>query len=184
MKRTGFWLLFAITMTLYATILFWSLPQITSAAGGLPPFDLRPGGYSYDEAVGFLTALTLAGRAFYRGTQHLLDAVYPPLMSLTLFFALAALAKPIGGWRWALASLALPIAVFDLCENIAVDRLLDAGTAITADLVATASLWTVLKSGLTTAVMSLLLGVLIVRGIGATYRRMVSPGAPGRWSNS
>jgi hypothetical protein len=153
MKRALYWTLFAITMSIYGTMLIWSLPQIAAAAGGLLPFDLRPGGY--------------AGKAFYHGTQHTLDTIYPPLLSLTLFYAIVALAKPIGRWRWLLALPALPIAVFDLVENVAVDRMLEAGAAgLTPDLAAHASLFTVLKADLSTLTMSILLVVLVARGFG------------------
>lgn len=163
--KVAYWTLFSVTMALYATILCWSLPQVAAAAGGLVPFDLRPTGYSVDEALAFLGALTPAGSAFYKGTQHLIDTVYPPLMSLTLFFAIAALAQRLGNWRWLLAAPALPIAAFDLAENWAVDRMLDAGaTGVTPQLVAEASLYTVLKSDLSTLTMSILLVVLLVRG--------------------
>jgi hypothetical protein len=167
MKRALYWTLFAITMSIYGTMLIWSLPQIAAAAGGLLPFDLRPGGYSYGESLTFLSALTPAGKAFYHGTQHTLDTIYPPLLSLTLFYAIVALAKPIGRWRWLLALPALPIAVFDLVENVAVDRMLEAGAAgLTPDLAAHASLFTVLKADLSTLTMSILLVVLVARGIG------------------
>jgi hypothetical protein len=165
MKRISYWTLFAVTMALYATILMWSLPIITAEAGGLAPFDLRPGGYSLADAQAFLSALSPAGAAFYRGTQHLLDLFYPPLMSLTLFFAIAALLpRRWGKWRWLLSAPALAIAVFDVGENIMVDRMLEASAnGLTADLVATASGFTLAKSALSTVVMSALLVLLVVR---------------------
>lgn len=147
MERIAVWALFTVTMGIYLAMLLWSLPRVAEAAGGLTAFDLRPGGYSFEEAMTFLSALTAEGNAFYRGTQHLLDAAYPPLMSLTLFLAIAGLSAAIGHWRWVLAAVALPSALFDLAENVAVDRMLAAGAAgLTADLVETASFCTVLKS--------------------------------------
>lgn len=158
MKRFWFWSLLAITMSLYALILVWSLPTVAAAAGGLSPFDVRPLGYSFDEALAFLAALSPNGSEFYRTTQHLLDAAYPPLASLTLFFAILRLARSWAPWHWLAASVALPIAAFDLAENFAVDQMLAAGTsALTPELVAQASLYTGLKSGLTTATMTILL---------------------------
>ena len=99
--RLGFWLLFAVTLAVYATMLVWTLPAITAAAGGLAPFDMRPSGYSFDEAKAFLTALSPDGKALYLDAQHKLDAAYPALLAATLFFAIAALApKSWGNWRW------------------------------------------------------------------------------------
>ena len=177
MKRLGFWSLFTVTMAFYATIVFWSLPQIAAQANGLTPFDLRPGGYTFEEAREFLSALSPSGLALYLGTQHLLDAFYPPLMSLTLFFAISALRKPIGHWKWAIASLALPSAVFDIVENLAVGRLLEAGpSVVTPEMVSEASWWTVLKSGSTTLAMSVLLVVLAIQGL-VVMRSKFQPGS-------
>lgn len=153
-------------MVLYATMIVWSLPLISAAAGGLAPFDLRPGGYSLADAQTFLAALSPEGAALYKGAQHLLDVFYPPLMSLTLFFGIAALApKALGRGRWLLAAPALLIAICDLTENYFVGLMLDAGAAdLTDSLVGTASLATVTKSGISALVMLVLLGLLLRRG--------------------
>ena len=165
MKRLGFWSLFAATMTLYAVIVFWSLPHIAAQANGLIAFDLRPSGYTFDEAIEVLSTLSATGVAFYLGTQHMLDTVYPPLMSLTLLFAIAAMTKPIGKGRWILASFAIPSALFDIGENLAVGRLLKAGPSlVTPEMVAEASWYTVMKSVSTTLAMSILVVVLVARG--------------------
>ena len=52
MKPTGIatWTALAVAACLYATMTLWTLPEIAQAAGGLPPFDMRPGGYDFDEA--------------------------------------------------------------------------------------------------------------------------------------
>ena len=165
MRRFAFWTLFAVTMALYGTILFWSLPHIAAEAGGLVPFDARPFGYSFADVQTFLAALSPEGVAFYHYPQHLLDLFYPPLMSLMLFFAIAALLpRRLGYWRWALALIAWPSAIFDLLENAGVDRMLDAGpAAVTQPLVATANLWTTLKADLTSVAMLILLLLLIWR---------------------
>ena len=76
MKRT-FWLTFAATIVVYAIMVVWSLPTITASADGQVPFDLRPLGYSYDEARAFLLALSDEGRHFYTAVQHRLDHIYP-----------------------------------------------------------------------------------------------------------
>jgi len=181
MKALAYWTLFACTLVLYGTILGWSLPQVSAAAGELLPFDLRPGGYDFDAARAFLAALTPDGAAFYSGVQHQLDLFYPPLMSLTLFFAVAALTPArLGGWKWLLAAPALVIAACDLMENACVDLMLDAGaTGLTPEIVATASGWTVAKSTLSTVVMCLLLALLAVKGW-AALRRLLEWNRAGR----
>jgi hypothetical protein len=164
MKRL-FWILFAVTMAVYATIVGWSLPHISAAAGDLVPFDMRPGGYSFEDARAFLAALSPDGAAFYEAVQHRLDIFYPPLIALTLAWAIAALLpRGWGIWCWAIGALAMPIAALDYLENAAVSVMLQAGAAgLTPEMVASASGWTIAKSMLTTVAMSLVLLLLLVR---------------------
>ena len=167
MPRVLFWGLFSLTIATYATMLWWSLPTVAGAAGGLVPFDMRPGGYSFAEAQEFLSALTPEGANFYVKSQQKLDLAYPALLALTLFFAIAAkLPRRIGAWRWLVAGIALPVAVFDYLENHSVAQMVDAGpTGITMHLVATASQWTVSKAGASTLAMTLLLILLLWRAM-------------------
>ncbi len=164
--RRAFWLLFAVTLAVYATMLVWTLPAISAAAGGLAPFDLRPSGYSFEEAKAFLAALSPEGTALYRDVQHRLDTAYPALLAATLFFAIAALTPTgWGRWRWVLALTAIPGALFDYLENAAVAVMLDAGAdRLTPEMVATASRWTAWKATATTVAMTLLLVLLAAWG--------------------
>ncbi len=164
-RRIGFWLLFAVALAVYATMLMWTLPAITTASGGLTPFDLRPSGYSFDEAKAFLTALSPEGKALYLNVQHKLDTAYPGLLAATLFFAIAALApKGWGRWRWVIALVAIPGALFDYVENAAVSVMLTAGAGgLTPDMAATADRWTTTKSWTTTVAMTVLLVLIIMR---------------------
>jgi membrane protease YdiL (CAAX protease family) len=163
--RILFWGLFSLTFAIYATMLGWSLPSIAVAADGLAPFDMRPGGYSFAEAYAFLAVLSSEGTEFYLNVQRKLDTAYPGLLALTLFFAIAALLpRRIGAWRWIVATIALPVGAFDYIENHAVAQMIEAGaTGLTADLVATASQWTMLKSGASTVAMSVVLVLLLWR---------------------
>ncbi len=163
MLRILFWGLFSLTLAIYAAMLGWSLPTVAAAAGGLVPFDMRPGGYSFTDAHAFLAALSSNGAEFYVTVQQKLDLAYPGLLALTLFSAIAALLPHrIGAWRWVAAGIALPVGGFDYLENHAVAQMIDAGAAgLTADLVATASQWTVLKAGASTLAMSVMLVLLL-----------------------
>lgn len=163
--RTLYWGLFGVTMAVYATMLAWSLPAVSAAAGGLAPFDMRPSGYSLDEARAFLAALTSEGADFYRNVQQRLDIAFPALIALTLGFGIVGLLpRRLGAWRWLGLAVALPVAVFDYLENHAVARMIEAGAAgLTAELVAAASQWTVLKSMATSIVMTGLLVVIVAR---------------------
>ncbi|RYE85016.1 MAG: hypothetical protein EOP19_10320 [Hyphomicrobiales bacterium] len=110
--RKLFWMLCGVTLAVYLAMVLWSLPVVSAGAGGLAPFDMRPGGYDYAAAVAFLDAITPAAAAFYRDVQQRFDLVYPALAALTLFFALAStLPRPLGAWRFILAAPALLVAV-------------------------------------------------------------------------
>ena len=163
--KTLFWLVFAAMAAVYAAMLLWTLPQIAADAGGLAPFDMRPFGYSLDEARAFLGALSADGKTLYIDVQHRLDLVYPALLAATLSLAAARLGQT--GWlRWAAIAAALSGMVFDYLENWTVGRMLEAGPeSLTVDLVAAASRWTVLKSAFTTVAMLAVVAMLAWRFI-------------------
>ncbi|MCB1501403.1 MAG: hypothetical protein KDK07_16725 [Bauldia sp.] len=163
-RRIAFWVLLVVTAAVYALMVGWTLPLIEAQAGGLRPFDLQPIGYDYAEARAFLAALTPEGADVYLRVQHTLDSIYPALLAATLFFAIGMLApKALGIWRWMIALIAIPGAVFDYLENAAVSAMIAAGPdGISDDQIATASLWTVLKSAFTTIAIVVLLALLVV----------------------
>lgn len=160
-----YWLLVALTLALYGVMVAWSLPVIAAAAGGLMPFDMRPGGYSFAEAKAFLAALSADGRAFYLGVQHRLDTAYPAMLAVVLALGGFGLAG-VGARRWLARLIALAAmigAAADYLENRAVAAMLNAGPdGLAPDMVAFASRWTLLKSGATTVAMVLLLVLLLL----------------------
>jgi len=163
-RRGLFWVLFAATLVLYGVIVLWSLPQISKAASGLPPFDLRPLGYSLDEATAFLAALSGEARDFYLGPQHWLDLFYPALLGATLIWSIlwAFREFPLV-LRGVLIMPAVAGAVFDWVENAQVAVLLRAEIVAEAA-VSAASFATVAKSMATTLAMVILLAGLARRG--------------------
>ena len=118
-----FWILPALAAAADLAMILWTLPAIRAAAGGLPAFDLRPGGYSAEEARAFLSALSGAGRALYLGPQHLLDLAFPALLAATLVLAFRLLLP--GGRLWIACSLlALAGMGADYLENVRVRAML------------------------------------------------------------
>ncbi|MAS07872.1 MAG: hypothetical protein CL534_24735 [Ahrensia sp.] len=167
-KNRLFWFVFAVTLAVYCVMIFWSIPRISAQAGGLAVFDLRPGGYSFDDAKAFLAALSPEGAAFYANVQHKLDTAYPALLALTLGWAILRLAPARWGpWRWPLAATALPGMVFDYRENLDVDAMLELGpNGITPRIVEAASLDSQIKaatSSMSMAVLLILLGLWLFR---------------------
>jgi len=162
----AYWLLLVVAMAFYFTMVLWSLPKISAAAGGLLPFDLRPGGYGHDEARAFLAALDPMASRFYLTVQHRLDLIYPPLLALVLGIALWALLGRAPRWLKLLAMAAPALGMFfDWLENQRVAGMLRAGAeGVTRDMVAEASTASVLKAAFSAIAMTLTLVLLLVRG--------------------
>lgn len=158
-----FWALFALTTALYLAMTLWSLPQLSALAGGQAMFDLRPSGYDLTTARTILDGLGAAGRDFYLRVQQPLDALFPPLEALVLSLAFLrlysrAVARP-------LILLAIAAAAFDLMENVGVATMLRAGPdGVSAEMVAVASRWSVMKSASVTFAMLALLAGLAMAG--------------------
>lgn len=157
-----FWPGFVVTLLVYGTMLAWSLPFIAAEANGIPPFDMRPTGYSFQEAREFLGTLSPEGRDFYLEVQHRLDLAYPALIAFTLFSAIVLLTPSrLGALRYPLALLPVAGSIFDYLENHSVAEMLAVGAdGLTAELASRANIYTVLKSGLTTAAMLVTLTLL------------------------
>ncbi len=159
-------LLWIVTGVLYLIIVLWSLPMIAGEAGGILPFDLRPRGYSLDEAGAFLNALSDAGRAQYLGPQRWLDIVFPVSLACALIVTFRA---SFSGWlRQVLIAAAVIGLLADLGENQLVHALLSVrGGDVDAETVSLASLATVVKSAGATVAMS----AALFAGIRAMWRR-------------
>ena len=173
MTRGLFWLLSAATMVLYLAMVLWSLPYIASEAGGLAAFDMRPIGYTFDDAHAFIAALSEEGSAFYRDVQHRLDLLFPGLMAVWLFFTIATLLPArLGYWRYAIAAPVILTAVFDWSENLAVAGMLAAGAdGLTEEMVRTANGWSIAKATASTVAYTALLVLLIWKGVARRRRR-------------
>ena len=79
---------------LWAVMFFGSLAHLARVAGGVPPFDIRPSGYSYAEAHAFLSAIGEQGRSYYASPELILDSFYPPLYAVSRGLALWWLTMP------------------------------------------------------------------------------------------
>jgi hypothetical protein len=110
---------------LWAVMFFGSLEHLTRLADGLPPFDIRPWGYSYAEARAFLAAIGELGRSYYANPELIIDTLYPPLYAVSRGLALWWLTMPGRirkapvplKIRWALIALPILVASLDLIEN-------------------------------------------------------------------
>ena len=146
--------LFIVTMFVYATILFYSIPSVTAQAPGMRLFDMSPFGYSQAYAENLLEAIGPDGRNAYLKLQLPIDFIYPGLFALTYSLMLFWLFKKRFGARSKIFYSALvPAAAgfFDYIENIAILLMLKSYPEPNSCIVACSSMFTVLKSVLTVA---------------------------------
>jgi hypothetical protein len=95
---------------MWAVMFFGPLAHLTRLAGGLTPFDIRPGGYSYADARAFLEAISELGRRHYAIPELVIDTFYPRLqrrdtgevMAGVLTEALMGVLALIWLMRWAI----------------------------------------------------------------------------------
>jgi len=165
-----FWLIFAACLATYAAIIFWALPRLQEYSGGLTPFDLRPFGYTHLESEQLVQGLGAEGREFYLDIQQVLDTAYPGLLALVLVMGIFGLAPSFAAIPLAIA--AILGALFDYLENHSVAGLLRAGDGpLSAEAVATASQWTVLKSAFDTVAITGFLVFAVIRLVGRYWNK-------------
>lgn len=144
----------------YLLMVYGTLAHIETLTG-LRPFDMRPGGYSVELANSLIDALGIRGRWYYLTRQIPLDLVYPPLMAMTLISLFKWIGSRdvnhklvrIGIW------FSIAAAIADYLENAGICLMILSWPEISANTVMAASVASIVKSGLTTtAVLILLFG--------------------------
>lgn len=147
---------------IYLVMLNITLEHIQSLSG-LRPFDMRPGGYSTEQAYALLDALGIDGRQYYLTRQIPLDLIYPGLMALTLVSVLKwleshganrVLAK-VGIW------LSIGAAITDYWENTGICLMILNWPEPPISLIQAASFASISKAVLTTlAVLTVTIGLV------------------------
>lgn len=145
--------LFALTITVFLIMLFYSIPAVEHFAAGNKIFDLLPAGYSYDYAMLLLTALGSEGRAVYLNLQLPLDFIYPGLFAISYTLLLVWVFKkgfPIQSKIFYFSIIPALGGLFDYLENICILNMLNTFPHISPSLVSLSSIFTILKSGIST----------------------------------
>ena len=158
----------AIVFGLAATCIYLVMINITleyiETLTGLLPFDMRPGGYSPEQAYALLNALGTDGNRYYLTRQIPLDLIYPALMALTLVSVLkwlkakhvARMLTKTGLW------LSIGAAAADYLENAGIFMMILNSPEPPIYLIHAASFASIAKAGLTTlAVLSVFIGLLL-----------------------
>lgn len=153
-------LLILITMVVYLTMLFYSIPKVVTAAPEMQLFDVSPSGYSTEVALSLLNAIGPEGRDLYLSLQLPLDFIYPGLfiLSYSLLFAWL-LKKNYGAASKVYYALYIPLlaGLFDYAENVLIIMMLKAYPNLDSTLVTAASLATTIKSVLSSIFFILLI---------------------------
>jgi len=152
----------AAALALYLIMVLGPLAQLAELAGGRV-FDMRPGGYDLTEATAILAALGAEGRRLYQGVQIPLDTLYPATLAMMITCWLGwSVTRGAPRWLWPVGlAAAWGAAAADYAENALVLMMLNTDSLSEAR-VAAASAASVLKSGMTTAAMMLMLVALLI----------------------
>ncbi|CAA0092542.1 Uncharacterised protein [BD1-7 clade bacterium] len=157
-------LLFVITNLVYASMLVYSLPLVSSYAPESVLFDMSPTGYSYHQAVALLTSLGVDGRSAYLTVQLPLDFIYPGMFSVSYALLITWLLKqytPEDSKLFYIAFIPFVAGGFDYLENIGIIAMLKNFPHVSENLVTTTSALTIVKSGATTLFFVLLILAVI-----------------------
>jgi hypothetical protein len=149
-------------ISIYLVMINITLEYIETLTG-LVPFDMRPGGYSHEQAYALLNALGVDGNQYYLTRQIPLDLMYPALMALTLVSILkwleakhvSRMLTKVGVW------LSIGAAIADYLENAGISMMILNSPEPPLYLVHAASAASIAKAGLTTlAVLSVIIGLI------------------------
>ncbi|MGJ7921693.1 hypothetical protein [Neobacillus sp. LXY-4] len=153
------WLLFLIlSQTIYIIMQTYTIPRISDEAGGLLIFDMKPLGYTYEDAYKFLSQLSEKGYKLYTHVQLPLDILFPILNGITglcTFILLIRLYNKVKNKSdlylfspFSKATLTLPLIamLFDYMENMMIFVMLSYQSAVPKMVVYVADIFTIIKS--------------------------------------
>lgn len=171
--------LFGLAATaIYLLMILITLAHI-EALSGLRPFDMRPGGYSPDQAKSLLNALGAIGRNFYLTRQLPLDLAYPALMAWTLVSLLRWFESRGAGQRFVQIGIWLSIgaAISDYLENAGICLMILSWPNLSDSIVRASSFASIVKSGLTSAAVLTVLLSFVIWSFGRirTYAQKTKP---------
>ena len=164
--------LFVLTMAVYFTMLFYSIPAVSVFAPDSPIFDLSPSGYSFNYANELLNSLGTEGRILYLTTQLPLDFIYPGLFSITYSLMLVWLfGKTFDGNSKVYYFALVPFlaGIFDYIENVFIVKMINSFPDLQVATVKIASIFTILKSSFT-----MFFFVLLIAGFALLCKKKLS----------
>lgn len=155
-----------IAAVIYVVMITVTLSHIEAVSGQVP-FDMRPRGYSQQDAAALLRGLGAEGRSYYLTHQIPLDTAYPALLALSLVSLMRWYGQVMHNSVLVRVGIILSVgaAGCDYCENLGIVAMISSWPDVSAFLVFASSFATVVKSVLTTmaVMLALLIGVLAAR---------------------
>ena len=152
-----------IGAAIYVLMITVTLAHIEAVSGHVP-FDMRPVGYSPQDATALLEGLGVEGRQYYLQRQIPLDTLYPALLAATLIFAMRWFGNRIANEQLVRVGIILSggAALCDYVENLGIVVMIRSWPALSDALVYASGAATISKSVLTTLAFLclVLLGVL------------------------
>ena len=157
-----------IAAVIYVVMITVTLPYIEAVSGQVP-FDMRPLGYSPQDAAALLEGLGAEGRRYYLNHQILLDTLYPALLALTLVSLMRWFDQNMLAHRLVRLGIILSVgaALCDYAENLGISAMMLSWPDHSAPLVYASSIATVAKSSLTTAAVMV---AISIGGLAAAQR--------------
>lgn len=149
---------FLLASLVYAVMITITIPYISKDINNLAIFDMRPMGYSVNDALEILDNLSTDRLKYYKTVQLSLDILYPFLVAIYGLFAFAEIRKKI---KITKLSYILPImiCVFDYLENMMIYIMLVGNSS--PIIIKTASSFTIIKSMSTVVFQTILIICLI-----------------------
>jgi len=166
--------LFILTNIVYVIMLTFTIPTVMSFSGGIKLMDMMPTGYTAEYVNSLLNALGEQGRHAYLFKQIPVDMIYPLLFGISNCLILAYFLNKIGKLEspyFYLCYLPLFAGLFDYFENIGIISILNSFPHNSVILSQTTSVFTVIKSFLTTIYFISLILILIRFGLNRLNKR-------------
>lgn len=159
--RQRTYVFFAVAAAFYAIMVLVTLKELESLSG-VAPFDMRPTGYSYEDAQLLLQGLGEAGRHYYLTNQIPLDIVFPAAFALFLTNAFLWCRSILTAGRWIGIGIGLSwlAAAADYLENTGITAMLVLWPKVPGSLVSATSAASIMKAGATTCAIIIMLIVV------------------------
>lgn len=167
-------ILFILTNAVYAIMLLITIPEVMRYSGGLELPDMMPGGYSADHINELMKAMGEKGREYYLYKQIPLDMIYPFLFGITYSLLLAYLLNKLDKSENALfffCYVPLFAGLFDYFENAGIIYILISFPENRKFISEITSIFTILKSTLSTVSFIVLIISLIAFSIKLVSRK-------------